>query len=151
MIVFIMNLIAALLIRDRNLALKPTQRGFDRKLLRRYDVVLLLAWGFVSMLGYITVLFSLSDFALSIGLSRDQSSMVTALLNLGTVLGRSFIGVVSDRYGRIEVAGLLTFVCGVSVFAIWLPATSFWITTVFAISNGAILGVFWVVRNTAVI
>jgi len=103
------------------------------------------------MLGYITVLFSLSDFALSTGLSRDQSSMVTALLNLGTVLGRSFIGVVSDRYGRIEVAGLLTFVCGVSVFAIWLPATSFWITTVFAISNGAILGVFWVVRNTAVI
>jgi hypothetical protein len=57
---------------------------------------------------------------------------------------------VSDRYGRVEVAGLLTFLCEVSMFAIWLPATSFRITTVFAISNSAILGVFWVVRNTAV-
>jgi hypothetical protein len=87
-----MNLIAALLIRDRNLALKPTQRGFDTKLLRRYNVVLLLAWGFVSMRGYITILFSLSDFALSIGLSRDQSSMVTALLNLGTALDARLLG-----------------------------------------------------------
>lgn len=64
--------------------------------------------------------------------------------------GRPFIGVVSDRYGRVEVEGLLTFLCEVSMFAIWLPATSFRITTVFAISNSAILGVFWVVRNTAV-
>ncbi|KAF8536160.1 major facilitator superfamily domain-containing protein [Trichophaea hybrida] len=144
-VVFIMNLLAALIIRDRNLVLKPTQRGFDTALLRRYDVILLLGWGFVSMLGYITILFSLSDFALSIGCSRRESSIVTALLNLGTALGRPWIGVVSDRYGRIETAGVLTLVCAVSVFAVWIPAASFLCTSVFAVINGAILGVFWVV------
>ncbi|KAF8245475.1 major facilitator superfamily protein [Wilcoxina mikolae CBS 423.85] len=143
-VVFIMNLLAALIIRDRNLVLKPTQRGFDTALLRRYDVILLLAWGCVSMLGYITILFSLSDFALSIGCSRGESSVVTALLNLGTALGRPWIGVVSDRYGRIETAGVLTLVCAVSVFAVWIPAANFLCTAVFAVINGAILGVFWV-------
>ncbi|KAL2049725.1 hypothetical protein ABVK25_010066 [Lepraria finkii] len=142
-IVGVMNLIAALMIRNRNKAIKPPQRGFDTKLLRRYDVLLLLAWGFISMLGYTTLLFSLSDFARSIGLSASQASSITAFLNLGTAIGRPLIGVVSDRYGRLETAGIITLVCGVTCFAIWLPAGSYGVTIFFAIVVGAILGVFW--------
>ena len=146
-IVGIMNLIAALTIRNRNKAIKPPQRGFDTKLLRRYDVLLLLAWGFISMLGYTTLLFSLSDFARSIGLSASQASSITAFLNLGTAIGRPLIGVVSDRYGRLETAGIITLVCGVTCFAIWLPARSYGVTIFFAIVVGAILGVFWMVST----
>ena len=145
-VVGIMNLIAALTIRNRNKAIKPPQRGFDTKLLRRYDVFLLLSWAFISMLGYITLLFSLSDFARSIGLSASQASAVTAFLNLGTAIGRPLIGVASDRYGRLEVAGLMTFVCGMMCFAVWLPARSYGVTIFFAVVVGAILGVFWMVR-----
>lgn len=146
-IVGVMNLIAALTIRNRNKAIKPPQRGFDTKLLRRYDVLLLLAWGFISMLGYTTLLFSLSDFARSIGLSASQASSITAFLNLGTAIGRPLIGVVSDRYGRLETAGIITLVCGVTCFAIWLPARSYGVTIFFAIVVGAILGVFWMVST----
>lgn len=141
------NLLAALLIRNRNTSIKPSQRGFDLRLLARYDVLLLLGWAFVSMLGYITILFSLSDFAYSIRLSSTQAAAITGFLNLGTALGRPFIGIVSDRYGRIEIAGLLTFICGIIVFAIWLPSTSFAVTVLFSVVNGAILGVFWVVSE----
>ena len=144
-VVGIMNLVAAVTIRNRNKAIKPPQRGFDLKLLRRYDVLLLLGWAFVSMLGYITLLYSLSDFARSIGLDANQASAITAFLNLGTAIGRPMIGVVSDRYGRMETAGFITFFCGVICFAIWLPAKSYGVTIFFAVIVGAILGVFWMV------
>ncbi|KAI9794286.1 MAG: hypothetical protein M1833_000429 [Piccolia ochrophora] len=140
----VMNLAATLLIRHRNEIVQPPQKGFDMDLLRRYDVLLLLAWSSISTLGYITLLFSLPDFARSIDLSKAQAAAIAAFLSLGTAIGRPFIGVISDRFGRIEVAGMLTFACGISVFAIWLPATSYGVTVFYAIINGAILGVFWV-------
>lgn len=139
------NLTATLLIRNRNETLRPPQRGFDTGLLRRYDVQLLLAWAFISMFGYITLLYSLPDFARTLGLSSGQAATISAILNAGTAIGRPFIGVISDRYGRIEVAGILTLICGITCFAIWMPARSYGVTIFFALISGAILGVFWVV------
>lgn len=101
-----MNLTAEFLIRNCNKSIRPPQRGFDTKLFRRYDVLLLLGWAFMNMLGYITILFSPSDSALSIGLGVSQAAAVSASLNLGTAVGRTLIGVVSDRYGRMETAGI---------------------------------------------
>lgn len=143
----VMNVIAALLMRNRNRAIRPPQRGFDTNLLRRYDVVLLLAWAFTSMLGYITLLFSLSDFARSIGLDAKQAAAVSAFLNLGTAIGRPLIGVVSDHYGRLETSGIITLFCGITCFAIWIPAHSYGVTVFFAVVNGAVLGVFWMVSE----
>ncbi|KAH7312985.1 MFS transporter, MCP family, solute carrier family 16, member 6 [Rhexocercosporidium sp. MPI-PUGE-AT-0058] len=139
-----MNLLATVVIRSRNRIIQPKQHPFDKKLLRRYDVLLVLAWAFMSMLGYITLLFSMSDFATSIDLDGSQAATITALLNLGTALGRPFIGVISDRLGRVETAGFITLICAISVFAIWIPATSYGVTIFFVVVNGAILGVFWV-------
>ncbi|CAF9928250.1 hypothetical protein IMSHALPRED_007419 [Imshaugia aleurites] len=143
-VAFLMTTIAVLLIKDRNDVIIPRQHPFDVQLLFRYDVWLLLLWAFVSMLGYITLLYSLPDFALSIHLSRSQSAEVITFLNLGTAIGRPFIGILSDRFGRIKVAAILTFACGTICFAIWIPARSFGVTVLFALVSGAILGVFWV-------
>jgi MFS family permease len=142
-----MNILATVAIRSRNHIIHPKQHPFDMGLLCRYDVMLVLAWAFVSILGYITILFSMSNFASSIGLSESQSANVTAFLNLGTALGRPFIGVTSDYFGRIQTAGFITLLCALLVFAIWIPATSYWVTILFVIVNGAILGVFWVVSH----
>ena len=143
MIAGMMNMIAALIIRNRNKAIKPPQLAFDTKLLRRYDVLLLLSWACISMLGYITILFSLSDFARSIGLSTSEAAAVSAFLNLGTAIGRPLVGVASDYFGRMETAGVLTLTCGIMCFAIWLPATSYGVTLLFVIISGAFFGVFW--------
>lgn len=117
MITFAANLTAVTVIRDRNSAIQPYQLGFDTKLLRRYDVVLLLAWAFISMLGYIVLLFSLADFALSIGLTRAQATNVIGLLNVGTAVGRPVISIFSDSWSRIDTAGVLTLLCALSCFA----------------------------------
>ncbi|KAL2009692.1 hypothetical protein VTN00DRAFT_5499 [Thermoascus crustaceus] len=143
-------LVATLLIRTRNGDIRPSQRGFDFRLLRRRpDVWLLLAWGFLSMFGYITLLFSLPDYARSIGLSSAQAAAVSAVLNLGTAIGRPLIGLSSDHFGRIEVAGLLTCASGLACLAIWMPATSYGVLLFFAVIIGAILGVFWVVSQSS--
>ncbi|KAH7382275.1 major facilitator superfamily domain-containing protein [Pyrenochaeta sp. MPI-SDFR-AT-0127] len=142
-IAIIANLAAITIIRDRNHIIRPSQLGFDTTLLQRYDVILLLAWAFISMLGYVILLFSLSDFALSIGLTRAQATDIIGLLNLGTAVGRPAIGILSDKWSRIDTAGVLTLLCGLSCFAFWLPAASFGLTVFFAIICGAIVGVFW--------
>ena len=136
---------ATLFIRDRDRHIRPTQLAFDVTLLRRYEVILLLLWAFISMFGYITLLFSLSDFATSIHLSRDQATDIVGFLNLGTAVGRPIIGILSDRFSRTNTAAVLTLVCGLICFALWLPATSFGLTVFFALICGAILGVFWMV------
>lgn len=145
------NVVAAVLIRDRNATIRPVQLAIDRELLYRLDVGLLLAWAFLSMLGYITLLFSLSDYAFSIGLNQSQAEQITAFLNLGTACGRPFLGMLSDRLGRIEVAGTATLICGILVLLIWLPASSFGVVVLFAIPVGAILGVYWVVRISTLV
>jgi len=141
----IMNLIASTLLRNRNEIIKPPMRGFDLNLIRRLPVIILLSWAFTSMLGYMVILYSLPDFSRSIGLTNSQAAATAAFLNLGTAVGRPCIGLLSDRFGRIEIAGLSTLICGISVFAVWLPATSYGVTVFFSLVSGAILGVFWMV------
>ena len=138
------NLIGALLVRDRNHVVKPPQLGFATHLLRRYDCVLLLGWAVTNLLGYMVLLYSLSSYAVQVtGLTQAQAGILTAVLNLGTGVGRPLIGLASDRFGRIEVAATLTLSCGIGVFAIWVPANSYGILMFYAILSGAILGVYW--------
>jgi len=81
------------------------------------------------MLGYIVLLFSLPNYARSIGLSAKQGSVIGALLNLGQGkiselsgstevltqdpgIGRPLVGYFSDAAGRINMAGTCTFLAG---------------------------------------
>ncbi|KAL0936822.1 major facilitator superfamily transporter [Colletotrichum truncatum] len=148
LVAFTATLAATLFLGDRNKHIRPTQLAFDVALLRKKEVVLLLLWTFVHMFGYVTLLFSLSDFALSVGLSQQQATDIIGFLNFGTALGRPIVGIASDRFSRIATAGTLTFMCGMICFALWIPARSFAVTATFAVLCGAILGVFWMVRET---
>lgn len=51
------NLICAMLLKDRNKAIRPTQLAFDYKLFKRIEVLLVFGWGFLSVLGYCALLF----------------------------------------------------------------------------------------------
>lgn len=147
LITFFLTAIATSLLRDRNKYIRPPQLALDTSLLKTYEVQLLLAWSFVSMLGYITLLFSLSDFALSIGISPQRATDVIGLLNVGTAIGRPIIGIASDKSNRIDVALALTLICGLSCFALWIPVQSYGLLVFFSLLAGAILGVFWMVNQ----
>lgn len=137
------------LICDRNKHIRPSQLAIDVTLLRRQDVLLLLAWTFISMLGYIALLFSLSDYATAIGLSRQQATNVIGFLNIGTAVGRPIIGIASDKSSRLDVAGILTLFCGMICFIFWIPTQGFALLVIFALLAGTTLGVFWMVSDVS--
>lgn len=145
---FVGNALGTALIRDRNAQVKPDQLGFAVHLLRRYDCLLLLVWAFTNVLGYIVILYSVSSYAVEVvGLTQKQAGALTAMLNLGTGLGRPAAGLVSDRWGRVRVAGCITLACAVVVFAVWMPARSYAVLVFFSLVSGAILGVYWMVSE----
>ena len=139
----VVNCTCAMLVKDRNKAIGSTQLAFDYTLFKRPAFLLLLGWGFFSMMGYIALLFSLPNYATSIGLSAQQGSIVGAILNLGQGLGRPVVGIFSDKAGRINLAGFCTFICGLFCFFIWIFAKSFGVLVFFAIIVGTVSGTFW--------
>jgi len=82
-VAFAVNTVCTIMIRDRNKAVGSIQMAFDTRLPKRAEFLLLMGWGFFSMLGYIVLLFSLPNYARSIGLSAQKGSVIGALLNLG--------------------------------------------------------------------
>lgn len=137
------NTVCALLIKDRNKAIGTTQLGFDYKMFQRSEFLLTLCWGFFTMLGYVALLFSLPSYAVSIGLTAKQGSIIGALLNLGQGLGRPLVGIFSDRAGRINIAGFLSFIAGFLCLVLWIFAKSFGVLVFFALIVGTVAGTFW--------
>ncbi|KAF2213503.1 hypothetical protein CERZMDRAFT_111177 [Cercospora zeae-maydis SCOH1-5] len=135
---------ATLLVKDRNHVVKPPQLGFATHLLKRYECLLLLAWNFTNLFGYMALLYSLSSYAVAVvGLTQARASTLTAILNLGTGFGRPAIGFISDRLGRIEVAASATLFNAVVIFAVWIPGHSYGVLIFFAFFSGASIGTFW--------
>ncbi|KAJ4355170.1 hypothetical protein N0V95_003193 [Ascochyta clinopodiicola] len=140
---FSVNTVCALLIRDRNKIIGSRQKTLDIKLMKRPEFILVCAYGFFSMLGYIALVFSLADYARSIGLDNSQASLISAVLNLGQGFGRPPVGYFSDGFGRINMAGTATFLCGLFALVIWSFAKSFGVLIFFALIGGTVAGTFW--------
>ncbi|KAF4307281.1 mfs transporter [Botryosphaeria dothidea] len=143
---FTVNTVCALLVKDRNKKIGSSQLAFDYRLFRRPEFLLLMAFGFLSMLGYIVLLFSLPNYAQSgIGLSAHQGSVIGAVLNLGQALGRPPIGYFSDNVGRMNMAAIMTFLAGLFSLVIWIFAKSFGVMIFFALVVGMVAGTYWAV------
>ncbi|KAF2405171.1 MFS general substrate transporter [Trichodelitschia bisporula] len=143
MVTFAVNSVCSLLIRDANAKIKPSKLAFDWRLFNRFEFILMLGYGFFSMLGYSVLLFSLPNYANRIGLTAKQASVVGAVMNLGQGLGRVPIGYWSDSFGRINVAGLMTFLSGLFVLTIWINAKTYAVLLVYAVIGGSVAGTFW--------
>ncbi|KAL3420712.1 major facilitator superfamily transporter [Phlyctema vagabunda] len=141
----VVNTVCALVIKDRNKAVGAVLSGFDSKLLKRPEFLLLLAWAFFSILGYIVLLFSLPNYARSVGLTAKQASVVGAILNLGQGLGRPVVGYYSDAAGRINIACLCTFASGLFCLVIWIFAKTYGVLLFFAFIVGTVAGTLWTV------
>lgn len=144
-IAFVVNFACALLIKDRNKQIGSTLLSFDYKLFQKIEFLGLMAFGFLSMLGYVVLLFSLPNYARTIGLSAQQGSIIGAVLNLGQALGRPPIGYFSDNVGRINMAATMTFLVGLFCLVIWMFAKSFGVLAFFAIVSGMVAGTYWAV------
>ncbi|EWG53639.1 hypothetical protein FVEG_12028 [Fusarium verticillioides 7600] len=137
------NITCTLLIRIRYHA-QATRLAFDTSLLNRPGYLLVLTYGAFSMLGYFVLIFTLANYVNVIGLSLPQASMIPAFFMFGQAIGRPCTGWLSDRFGRINLTFIMSFIPGILTFAIWINADSFGVLLTFALVGGLSAGVFWV-------
>ncbi|CAK4021049.1 related to MFS transporter (Mch2) [Lecanosticta acicola] len=139
----VVNFTCAILLKDRNQNIQPNKRMVNAREFAHVSTCLIILWGWLTELGYVVLLYSLPNYATSIGLSAQQGSIVGAVLNLGLAFGRPVVGYYSDRFGRINMAAAMTALCGVFCLAIWVPAKSYAVLLVFALFSGTVTGTFW--------
>lgn len=137
----VVNIACALLMRTRYAA-RPL--AFDWSLLRNTEYLLILGYGFLSMLGYFVLIFTLANYANVIGLDASQAAWIPALFMFGQAIGRPIVGRLSDLYGHIKVTFFMSLLTGIFCLAIWLNAKSFGSLIAFALVVGLVAGVFWV-------
>ncbi|OAA32474.1 Major facilitator superfamily domain, general substrate transporter [Moelleriella libera RCEF 2490] len=140
---FVVNTACTLVIKDRNKIIGSSQLAFDTTLLKRLEFLLLLGFGWFSMLGYVVLIFSLANYANRIGLGPSQAALVSAIFNLSQGVGRPLIGYFSDQTGRINMAGFTTFLVSVFILTIWINAKSYGLLLFFAVVCGTVAGTFW--------
>lgn len=107
-----------------------------------YAFVLL--FGVFSMIGYFVAIYSLAAFATSgLGLTQKQASTLQSILAAGQMIGRPVCGLLLDLIGRHPCTILIQTLAGITCFAFWLPARSFALLIVFAITQGLLGGTVW--------
>ncbi|KAF2276202.1 MFS general substrate transporter [Westerdykella ornata] len=141
----VVNTCCAIIIRDRNKQIGSSQLSFDYRLFKKLEFLGLLAFGILSMLGYIVLLFSLPNYARTVGMTAQQGSIIGAVFNLGQGLGRPPIGYFSDSFGRVNMAASMTFLAGFFSLVVWMFATSFGVLVFFAVIGGCVAGTFWAI------
>lgn len=63
-------------------------------------------------------------------------------MNLGRGVGRPAIGYFSDGVGRINMASIMSLICGVLCLAMWIPAKDYGALLAFSLFGG-VTGTFW--------
>ncbi|CAH0031658.1 unnamed protein product, partial [Clonostachys rhizophaga] len=142
-IAFTVNSSCIFLIGDRNTAIEVNQGAFHITLVKRAEYQLLIGFGILTILGYFILIFSLADYAMSIGLDSSQSSLIAALFNFGEAIGRPLVGYLSDNAGRMNISFSMTLLAGILPLAVWVNAKGYGVLLFFSVSEGLVAGSFW--------
>lgn len=113
-------------------------------LLKQPPLICIISWNMVYGLTYTILLFSLSSYASSIGLSYRQGSNVTNVQSVAQAIGRPLTGMCSDKIGRVNTTIIFTLIITILIFFFWIFITTYSQLLAFAFLAGFILGVNWV-------
>jgi MFS family permease len=95
-------------------------------------------------MSFYVALYSIAIFATDgLGLSQAYGAIVQSLLAAGLMVGRPLAGLILDKFGRINIAMVISILNGIACCAIWLPARSFAVLAVFAFIQGSAGGAVW--------
>lgn len=136
-------ILAGFCIKSRNGLVKGGVRApakfYDRQLMKRPDLYLIVLWGSLTMIGYGVVLFTMSSYAVSIGLTHTQGAAVSASVSAGIIAGRPAMGLLMDVYGFINIGLASTFSTAILCLALWTNAKSYGVVILFSILAGLVV------------
>jgi MFS family permease len=151
----------SVILKDRNKAIGAVHVAFHKGLLEKTEYWLYVSWGFFAMLAYVITVFSLADYCEQVGFTAQQGSIVSAMFNCESLtiitpdggdadrlivsqgVGRPLIGLVSDRVGRINIAGLSALLACLSTFFLWIFAGKFYAGVIIYAFFGMFNGSLW--------
>ncbi|KAG0680260.1 hypothetical protein C6P40_004665 [Pichia californica] len=130
--------------KNSNIFKEITAFLFRFDLIKMCPMICLILWNMIYGLTYTILLFSLSSYATTIGLSYKQGSNVTTVQSVAQTIGRPLLGLVSDKIGRVNTTVIFTLILTILVFFFWIFITTYSELLAFAFLAGLILGVNWV-------
>lgn len=113
---------------------------FDLEVFRSSAFLLLCIYLVFCMFGYVVVLYTMANVTTSMGYTARQGSISSAMVQVGSVLGRPVVGRLCDRFGSVTVSTGVYLVCGIFVLAMWIPALNWTTILVFCIVAGSLMG-----------
>lgn len=110
------------------------------KVLKHWYVMAIILWFAMGIIAYMVLTFSLASFSTFIGLTEVQGSHITGIFNGCQAIGRAFIGVIGDKYGRINTALILNVVVIILIFAYFINCKTVGSLIGFAVLSGLVTG-----------
>ncbi|KAI5958736.1 uncharacterized protein KGF55_005735 [Candida pseudojiufengensis] len=114
---------------------------FDIKVFKNWGICVVSVWFAIALIGYTLMLFSLSSYASAIGLTHQQGSVLTAVMNAAQIIGRPSMGLTADKYGRANFTSVCCLVICIFLYAFWINAKTFGSLIAFAVIIGFIIGI----------
>ncbi|EDO18585.1 hypothetical protein Kpol_1048p15 [Vanderwaltozyma polyspora DSM 70294] len=114
---------------------------FSLRVIKKPFVPLVSIWFTAAIFGYNLMVFTLASYAVARGLSQHDGSTLTAILNGSQTVGRPVIGLLGDRFGRMNITIILNIFLIIFMFGFWIPAHTFLQLIFFSICLGSCVGV----------
>lgn len=114
---------------------------FNFKVFKSYPLLLITFWFALTLLGYTIMLFSMASYARSVGLTPQQGSTLTSVMNAAQIVGRPCMGLIADSIGRNNLSTLVSASITILIFAFWINAKSFGSLVGYVVLIGLIIGV----------
>lgn len=137
-------------LRSKKAILMEFKKFFDIDVMKRPTVLLIAMWFSLAIFAYTLMVFTLSAYAVARGMSQRQGSILTSLLNAGQTVGRPMMGLMGDRFGRVNVTSFLTCILCIYIFAFWIPAHTFVQLIFFSLMMGLSVGVANVMNSVLI-
>lgn len=133
--------IAIVLVRDKHPHTGHIQfTFFDKQVLCNTGFYIMAFFVVTCMFGYVVVLYTLVNFTTSLGYSAHQGSVVAAMVQLGSVVGRPIVGIVADIIGPVTVVSIVYMVSAIFTLGMWIPARNYATMIIYGLVMGSIMG-----------
>lgn len=136
--------VGVLLVKTTDKHVQVSNTLFDLESIRSFGFLLISLYIIFTMLGYVVILYSLTDFTISLGYTAYQGAIVSCMISVGAFFGRPLIGRLCDRFGTVSTNIYAHLVVAILCYAMWIPCRNYATAIAFGFLAGALMGSTWV-------
>ncbi|KAH3680359.1 hypothetical protein WICPIJ_008318 [Wickerhamomyces pijperi] len=126
---------------DNNSSKDILKNVFRFEVLKSWPLQLAAIWSGLCQISYTILMFSLSNYATSLGFSKNQATIVNVCFNVGQAFGRPLMGLISDIVGRVNFTIFATAYGVVMVLAVWINIDQYYQLVIFSVFLGLFAGI----------